>query len=151
MNKFASQNILIGIFLCLFSNLGFAADCQNEDFENFVSSEKGCIGIQAWSEIDKSKTQLVIFLHGDYWAKVKEFSERFYLNFSKRINASIDTSSANIFFLARPGWTTPSGNKSDGGDPKGHGWGDNYIWKRDIKPVGHAIQNLKEFPNYHLT
>ena len=136
------------VFLILFTfaSASLAGKCEKEDFENFVSSNKGCIGIQPLQEIDKSKSKLVVFMHGDYSQKDSERAKlrrEWYMEFSESINAH----SSNFFHLARPGYRTENGNRSDGGDKKGTDRGDNYIWKRDIQPVGFAIQQLKDTYN----
>ena len=136
--KIPSTFLFLVFFTISFSSYSVA--CDKEDFINFVASDKGCIGIQALKEFDESKSNFVVFLHGDYTQKKENYAHRTYGSFTE----NLDTTSANIFLMARPGYTTASGNKSSGGDKRGNNLGDNYIWKRDIKPVGHAIQNLKD-------
>ena len=133
-----SSFLFLVFFTTSIPSLGVA--CEKEDFINFVSSDKGCIGIQALNEFDESKPSLVLFLHGDYQSKHASNSHGFYMKLANHL----DTNLANYFMLTRPGYKTQSGNKSSGGDKRGTDQGDNYIWKRDIKPVGHAIQNLKD-------
>lgn len=134
----ASTILFLAFFAVSFSSIGAA--CEKEDYINFVSSDKGCIGMQALEEFDASKSDLVIFLHGDYQQSRASRAHGFYM----KLEDHLDTNLANYFMLARPGYKTQSGNKSSGGDKRGTDKGDNYIWKRDIKPVGHAIQNLKD-------
>ncbi len=111
--------------------------CEKEDFEQFVSSSIGCIGIESASERPSlNKSRLVVYLHGD-WRKPR-------VGYSL-LKAAKETQNieVNSFLMARPGWETPSGNRSDGGDPEGVDRGDNYIPERDIDPIADAISNLK--------
>ena len=64
---------------------------------------------------------------------------------------AIKNNDTNIFLMARPGYSTQKNNKSDGGDRRGTDRGDNYQFKRDVKPVGIAIQNLKKHYNPEKT
>ena len=147
MKKYSALIFATVACFLLISNSSFAAKCKKEDFVNFVSTNKKCMGIDALNEIDKSKSTLVIFLHGDYAKSREERIHDWYTEWYSVILNSIDMDSSNFFYLARPGYKSTGGNKSSGGDPQGTNRGDNYIWKRVIKPVGHAIQNLKEFYN----
>ena len=129
------KKILILLF-CLIATNAYSA-CEKEDFLNFVNGDTGCVGLYAVDKPNKDKKKLVIILHGD-WEKGIVGNK--YYNFAHRISNN-DT---NTFLIARPGYSTQSGNKSDGGDKRGPDKGDNYQFKRDVKPVGIAIKNLKK-------
>ena len=124
--------IIINLFI---TETALASECAAEDFKNYVSSNIGCIGLdQATKNSNPSK--LVIYLHGD--AGTKRISNK--LHKAAELSGNDETLS---FLMARPGWETPSGHFSNGGDPYGPDNGDNYIPERDIDPVAHAIMTLK--------
>ena len=137
------MNKLINILILniLITSTGYASICKHEDHINFVSSNIGCIGIEQASSILNSKVDnLVVFLHGD--------SGNVKISNKLLLAANLSGNDSTVSFLmARPGWRTPSGNVSDGGDPEGPDNGDNYIPDRDIDPVAYAITALKEHYN----
>ena len=74
--------------------------CKKEDFKKYVATIEGCIALQHLGKIDKSKKQLVVFLHGDRKDK-SDYKIKEQGNFTKAIKEEKDN--INFFYLARPG------------------------------------------------
>ena len=126
---------LLGILvLGLLLSTNAYAKCKQEDYVNYVSSKKGCIGIEpVGQKIDGSfvkpnRKNLLIYLHG-YGGGGQD---------DRKLIYTIRNNNTNAFFMAMPGYITPGWKNKSSGSQK-----QQYVLK-GFGPIANAIKNLKD-------
>ena len=114
------------------------AKCKKEDFKNFVSTKKVCIGIEpVGKKVDgkfliTERKKLLVYLHG---YRGPDQNDR------KLIN-SIKNKDSNAILMAMPGYLTPGWkNKYSGSKKKQYS-------KSGTEPIAQAVVKLK---NYYIS